>query len=184
MSKRDLTHTRNVTAHHEAGHAVVSWKLGLKFKKVTIAQEEGCLGHVLYERLPQWFNLEDGSGSARSQQFAERLIVSDFAGQLAEKKFRGRNPRFGMHSDNQSAVELAYRLHNSQDVVSAYLRYCWQVSRGWVDRLWPEAQRVAAALLERETLLADDVVNPGSIAFRKSLTAYKNGRGRKAQGKG
>jgi hypothetical protein len=80
-----------------------------------------------------------------------------------------------MHSDNQKAVEMAFHLCGcSTKTVEAYLRCCWCQTQDLVNRRWREIEAVAAALLERETLTYDDVIEtarPGSLALRGSLEA-------------
>ena len=163
--------TLTATAYHEAGHAVAQWRQYMRFKHVTIKPEGDSLGHVL-SRQPRWLDPE-GEVTGRKRLRVEREIIADFAGQLSEGKFRGRRPRFGMHSDNQAAVDLAFRfIRGSRDTVEAYLRYCFLSARDLVDANWRAVEVVAKALSERETMRFEDVVEvimPGSGALRKRL---------------
>jgi hypothetical protein len=140
------------TAHHEAGHAVAAWHYGMRFKYVTIEADHAnqSLGHLMHQ-MPKWFR-PDGDASDRVVLRAQRHIIVCFAGQLAEQKFRGRKPRYGMHSDNQKAVDLAFYLCGSEDTVDAYLHYCWLASRDVVNVRWREIKAVAQGLLRRQTL--------------------------------
>jgi hypothetical protein len=160
------------TAYHEAGHAVAAWRFCLKFKRVTIKPDAdaGSLGDVLH-RVPNWFR-PDIESSDRVSLRAERHIITDFAGQLAEAKFRGRPPRFGMESDNQSAANMAFRLSGSPETVEAYLKYCWFAARDLVNGQWPQIEVLAASLLKRQTLKYEEVleaIDPGSRALRETL---------------
>ena len=92
--KRITPRELRAIAHHEAGHAVAAWRLGLKFRRVTIKSECDSLGHVLNVRGPKWLNDELGI----------IWIVYDMAGQIAEEKFRGRRPH-----PWASAIVLAMR---------------------------------------------------------------------------
>lgn len=161
---------KKATAYHEAGHAVAAWRQGLKFKRVTIKPDADSLGHVL-KGFPKWFR-PDNDQSDRVRLHAERHIIMDFAGQLAEAKFRGRRPRYGMGADNQNAVDMALYLCGSQKAVEAFLRFCWCVSQEFVNGRWGKIEALAAALLERETLNYEDaieVIAPGSKALRAIL---------------
>lgn len=149
---------RGATAHHEAGHAVVAMRMGLKFKRVTIlaSPEEGSLGYVLGASEPLWFR-PDVELTRRVQKRIKRKIIAGFAGQHAEAKFRGRNPRWGMDSDNQAAVDLAFYVC-SPVTVNAYLRDCWHTSRDVVSESWCDIQTVATSLLVSETLNQNEVI--------------------------
>jgi len=113
----------HATAHHEAEHAFVAWRSEIKFKYVTIKPGCDSLGHVLYRRV-RWFR-PDIDNADRVRMYAERRIIASHAGQIAEAKFRGRRPRYGMHADNQLAFDMAFRLCGSVKTAEAYLHYCW-----------------------------------------------------------
>jgi hypothetical protein len=161
-------------AHHEAGHAVAAWWHGMKFRRVTIKPDGDSLGHVLLRQFPKWFRPDLEFDNPRVRLRLEHHIIVSFAGQLAEAKFRGRRPRWGMDGDNQQAVEMAYRVCGSRETAEAYLHYCLLASRDLVNVRWREIQALAAALLERNTLgyqSAAEVIFPGSKALRASLKA-------------
>jgi hypothetical protein len=146
----------------------------LPFKHVTIVPGADSLGHLLHGRFPKWFQPEIERND-RQRLRGERHIIVGFAGQLAEAKFRGKHPRYGIESDNSSAVDMAFHLCNgSAKIAEAYLRYCWCVAESDVAMRWREIQAVAAALLERKTLSYEDVIEvvfPGSVALRAALKA-------------
>jgi Peptidase family M41 len=159
------------TAYHEAGHAVAAWKFGLRFKHVTIKAQEDTLGHMLHGRSPKWFR-PDCDNSDRTRLRAERRIITSLAGQLAEGKYYGRRPRFGMWGDNDSAVNMALHLCGSAKTTSAYLNFCFHASGDLVNTFWREIRAVAKALLKRETLSYDDtleVIMPGMKDLRLSF---------------
>ncbi len=159
----------------------VTWRLGLKFKYVTIKPENDSLGHVMHVRPNKWFR-PDMDGSERIRLRAENYIVTSFAGQLAEGKFVGRRARWGMHDDNRQAVDLAVSVvGGSQDTVEAFLHFCFLRSRDLVQVNWGNIQAVAAALLKQERLTFDDVVEtimPGTLALRRSLQTGRAPSGR------
>jgi hypothetical protein len=134
-TKEKRQRAMTATAYHEAGHAVAAWQFCLKFKHVTIRSNADSLGHMLHS-VPNWFR-PDIESSDRVFLRAQRHIITSFAGQHAEAKFRGRPPRFGMESDNQNAVDMALRLCGSQETTQAYLRYCGLVGRDLVNVRWP-----------------------------------------------
>ena len=144
------------TAHHEAGHAVMAWWLNLPFRRVTIKPEGDSLGHLLHNKLPKRFNPEIEK-SNRVRLLAERHIIASFSGQLAEAKHAGRSPRYGMHSDNRFAVDMATFFCGSTETTEAYLRFCFFSSRDLVIRWWSLIEAVATELLKRETLTSKEV---------------------------
>jgi hypothetical protein len=174
------------TAHHEPGHTVAAWQTGVKFKRVTIkpSANDGSLGQLLHNP-PQWLR-PDIDSSDRVTRLVEQHIIVSFAGQLAEGKFRGKAPRYGMRSDDQKAVDLAIRVCGSEETTNAYLKYCWFASRDIVNVRWPEIQAVALALMKQETLnYAEilEVIMPGTAALRASLargSAKKKAAAKKA----
>jgi hypothetical protein len=122
---------------------------------------------------PKWFRPDVGM-TGRICLLAECYIISCFAGQIAEEKFLGRRPRYGMRADNQSAVEMAFRLHGSQETSEAYLRYCFSASRDLVNANWKGIEAVANALIERISLNQDEVravIWPGGAVLTGRLRA-------------
>ena len=176
--KRITPRELRAIAHHEAGHAVAAWRLGLKFRRVTIKSEGDSLGHVLNVRGPKWLNDELGI----------IWIVYDMAGQIAEEKFRGRRPHAWAHSDDdRSAIVLAMRaIPGSQRTVNAFLHYCFESARDIVDSQWPQVTAVAAALLAQDTLTYEEtleVIMPGAKALRLSPKRAAKVRSAKAKTK-
>jgi ATP-dependent Zn protease len=159
------------TAYHEAAHAVVALRLALKFRHVTINPGSDCLGHLLCSRLPKWFNLEINK-SDRARMLAERHIIVDFAGQIAETRFLGKNPRFGMHEDDYHAVDLALYFCGSRKTCEAYLDYCFEASRDLVNSQLRLIEATATVLLVRQTLNYRDVLGLDNDAPRNSPRAH------------
>lgn len=148
------------TAYHEAGHAVARWWLNLRFKEASIIPDsaEGTLGHVEGTKWPKWFNPEINRDSPYVRRYAENVIISRFAGQIAEQKYRGRRPkRDTHHHDDQCAVKLAIYFREGE-TLEAFLKYLFLCSRNLVEGRWPEIGRVAAALLRNQRLTYEDVI--------------------------
>ena len=161
MKRRELLER---VAHHEAGHAVVAWRLGVGFKSITVAPGADSLGHVLMR--PIRFTRAN----------AENRIITDFAGQISEGRHLNKNPRYGMHSDNQNAVDLAYQMFNTRVTVEAYLRFCFSVSRDIVESNWNAIRNVASVLTNRITLSHPEfleVISPGSAELVATLRRIK-----------
>jgi ATP-dependent Zn protease len=144
------------TAYHEAAHAVPAFVMNLKFHYVTIKPSDDSSGHVEHRRNPKWFQPELDNCD-RVRLHGERHIVGSLAGQISEAKFRRKQPRYGMESDNRQAVDIAFELCGSQQASQKFLDYCYAVSKDIVKGSWPDIKTVATALLARETLSYKDV---------------------------
>lgn len=160
------------TAHHEAGHAIAAWRKHLKFRYVTILPDTtaGNLGHLMHHHA-KWFR-PDIDSSDRTTLRAQTHIIVSLAGQIAEARFRGRRPRYGMDGDNRSACGMAFHLFGSTKTTNAFLHYCWSATEDLISADWRSVRAVAAALLEKQTLKYDEVIEvimPGAAALRASL---------------
>ena len=123
----------------------------------------GALAARVPEMVQARYRLKRSAASPRGASHRH-----DFAGQIAEAKFLGRRPRYGMHCDNQNAVDMAFRFCGSQETREAYLKYCFLVSRDLVNLRWSDIKLLAAALLERQTIKYQDaieVVSPREQGF-------------------
>ncbi|MEQ1936384.1 MAG: hypothetical protein ABL962_21220, partial [Fimbriimonadaceae bacterium] len=88
----------------------------------------------------------------RIRVMAERRIVTFFAGKCAQEQYLGKKVRSGYETDYDAAVALTAALCNDSDVADAYLHYCLTASQALIRRNWSAVERVAKALLEKETL--------------------------------
>jgi len=147
---------RQRTAYHEAGHAVLDWRLGTRLRRATIIANPGdqTLGHVLPVKIDRRFDpsLHDQYTVRRR---LEPRIVAMMAGVIAERRFTGRRRNWaGAESDLHEAQGLA--LHclggNTGKAFTKYFAWLFEESREWVEAEWPRIEAVAPALLERETL--------------------------------
>jgi hypothetical protein len=163
---------RELTAYHEAGHAVIALMLGIKLDYVTIVPSDSPSANsygLCSTKMPKWF--KDGERSDRAQVLAERRITFIYSGLHAEARYRGKREGrgcreileqgLGTTGDDQDAdtlVDLTLSVRGvagvlmSRRVTDAYLKYCWQASREMVDFHWLSIQAVAAALIEKGAL--------------------------------
>jgi ATP-dependent Zn protease len=149
----------NEVAYHEAGHAVIAWVLGRRFKYVTIIPEleDGSLGHVMYGNLSKNFNPEIDEYD-KTRRILEKEILLSFAGVLAGKKFKGRHNFVGARSDRDIAFDYAIRICNSNiEETKKYVDWLWVRCRNMVDSNWEDIQTVARALMENKRLTYKEV---------------------------
>jgi hypothetical protein len=152
------------TAIHEAGHAVVLFLEGGRFRNVSTRNEDGSLGRVHLIPSRPGFQPDadlDLAGRLRLEQDA----MSTMAGFMAERRWTSRRPGRrtdwlahvleGADLDFKRAVDLAEWANEGVDpVAAAWLR--WIEARVRMQLAnpanWRLVQLLAFELLERKTL--------------------------------
>jgi len=132
-----VTDPRKAIAYHEAGHAVISMKLGYKCLYVTIIPDGDRLGHVCCEN-PLMGDHDD------KIKHALKVLM---AASLAEGK-QLESPTFGDAEDRASAKNLAL-LATDRDTerAEALINEMVDKTRHLVEQHWPEIERLAQRLL-------------------------------------
>jgi ATP-dependent Zn protease len=140
-------------AYHEAGHAVVAYRLQAEIRYVTIVPDHWCAGHFTHNDL----FCARGLGSDRAN--LERAIQISLAGPLAQARFHRRSyrRRHG-RQDYDCATGLARYLAGSAGE-REFLRYQERYTKVLVDHYWSDIERIARALLERDELSGTEVKN-------------------------
>lgn len=150
-----------VTAYHEAGHAVADLALGRAFRYVTIEPDEDSLGHcmgVAY-RGGQRLEMDVYEGNNRARDWIERRVKTLLAGAIAERRFTGRNSSAGGWSDDRIAIDLLSHLCGTETFeIDAYLDLLIIRTRALlsVPHRWMAIQRLAAQLLDKQTVRYQD----------------------------
>jgi ATP-dependent Zn protease len=139
------------TAYHEAGHAVIAYRLGYGTKKVTIVPNRGTRGSWAGTTLPDNWSVD--------------AIKIDMAGALGEDLV---NPvPFNEHIQLGAGHDWRNTRRSVREMVGfGFISY--QDRDGLVDELMHDTRalvqrdkeaiaRVAEALLERKTLTGDDI---------------------------
>jgi ATP-dependent Zn protease len=167
-NKMRTTKAIETIAHHEAGHAVVAHFQRIKVKQVTLLLdvERGILGYTHTGGAPKWVGRDP---SDRVRMDVERYVVMCFAGELAEARFCGEHPKWGMESDDERAIEISLNICGNEEIAGAFRHYCWCLSRALVAQHWREIETLTTALLERKTLNSSDVreiIVPGGAALK------------------
>jgi hypothetical protein len=184
MKKADAGGRLKATAYHEAGHAVVAWKLGIAFKKVTIVREGDAAGHVKYRAKAVPFRiraaLEFGTLTDRQQAWAqwwaERHAVHCLAGMVAQRKFSPRSVRnYHDEGDRESALTGLERLVPEEDLL-LYWRIMRNRARRLIDRYWEAVEALAQELLKRMTLTGDEAVKIIQLSFEERIRMRMGGK--------
>jgi hypothetical protein len=157
MTGRKLIRLTN-TAYHEAGHAVATWRLGLRVATASIEKTEQYLGMVSRTATRLERQVED-SFSPRVVDRLERLIMIAWAGALAVRRLNPRSKwRNGADSDFEWAGDLFNRIcgfdAKAQRLYSGLL---WRRTELLIEGNWPLVEHVAGLLLERTNLSGQEV---------------------------
>jgi ATP-dependent Zn protease len=167
-----MVRQRELTAYHEAGHAVAALTLRMTVTIVTIrddprAMERGSvtLARSVIDRLTQ----EDYTGGTR---WRSAYAVQNAAGVMAETLRAKARPatlaelqHSGNRGDYNSMVEAARNVAGDARVALFIVRVMRRAER-IVRRHWPSVECIAALLQERETLSGREVAR----AIRNQLS--------------
>ena len=150
--------TRERTAYHEAGHAVIAHRCGVRFAYVTIVPGEDSLGHLLHHKWSRGF-APAVTVTPLMRERLESRILSALAGGLAEKKWSGRYNAQGSKADHAAVINMADFIGGEGRVLEKYLAWLWARAEAMIETWWPDIVAVAAALLEhpRGRLTHDEV---------------------------
>lgn len=145
-----------LTAFHEAGHAVMYFSQGRKFRHITIVADEtkGSLGHLLHDKLKNFH--PDENDDWRTRKVLEGAILCSLAGPAAERIFSGRHNWRGAAGDLRYVTNVALCFVPDSEEASAFISWLWIRANNIVQSRWRMVEILAAALLKRETLSYKD----------------------------
>jgi hypothetical protein len=158
-------HNTRDTAFHEAGHAVISYRLGFELGYTTIKPDAAKGTH----------GVATGSNPSPDGRQDADYIVTLFSGFAAERRNNPCADERGAVSDNQRAAEL---LELNPELSEAELR---QRAEELTAKHWAEIEAVSTALIEDMTLddmeatLICDAFDEGE-AWRAILAEYRRRR--------
>jgi hypothetical protein len=134
-------------AYRQAGHAVAALYHQLSFERLSLEPDES-LGEFFLERstLAGWESL------SKEQQEAELILI--LAGELAQKKAKGRKEVKRMGIEAMWVVEVLGNLEGSEEIAKAYYWYLSLKAQALLDQpyVWEVTQKIAQQLLENRTL--------------------------------
>jgi hypothetical protein len=146
-------------AHHEAGHVVAAYLLGLPIGVASIVPDPdaGTVGHARRAVPPA--DRPKGLIGADEQRQLELEIIATLAGPLAERWSGGANVKAPDQADAQRARRLAARVNPDPFEDDPHL--AWLRARAATMRHRPDyraaLEAVAAALAERRELGGEEV---------------------------
>jgi len=157
---------RRHTAYHEAGHAVIGHVLGYDVRKATIRKRYNSLGGAWVSKPSSLGATEVQAGSTERDDFGH--ICVDLAGPLAEKLVNRSSFKElianGSSGDWETAQRRARRINRKQS--GTVIDVLVEETKALVQHHRAAIARVAAALLERETVNGDDIkrLTNGSVS--------------------
>lgn len=153
-------------AYHEAGHAVLAVILDLGPGKVSI-ESDGVNAGIAHD---DGDNPRDEDSEvlymSAPEAFKMRHATTFYAGALAARRAKYFNWRDGADQDFAAAHGLADDITACPSSVDAIRKLCERRAEILVEYYWPEIEAVAAALLERSTIEADELRRIVSTSLR------------------
>lgn len=140
--------SRQITAWHEAGHAVAAWRFGWTIERVSIVPDIGETG------LARSGHIEVKSVSSGPIP----LMIFALAGAAAQRRFapRSRVPAFS--GSDLALADRQAQIHSlSVRSEQALKRFAAEEAGALIDVQWHLVSSLAAALLEKDVMTHDDV---------------------------
>ena len=140
MKEPDEQKPLEITAYHEAGHAVACYLLHKRFKYVTIKPEGEKLGEIIYPK-----KIHKPIPSGRELRIIKREYMVFLAGPIAEGILSGKCefedilPLLGLSSshteENRKFNEVFWKLHFVDTKLLIYAPWNWQAVITLADEL-------------------------------------------------
>jgi hypothetical protein len=166
-------------AYHEAGHAVIAWRLNMLRKKgASIVREEENVGRV--HTHSGRGERPDATSSDSARLRVERGVMLSLAGVEAQRQHSPHSVRrYHWASDRQQAIDmLMFIAEPSSDEFPIYWKLLKVRTRAMVRSHWPQIQAVAARLLVSKSLTSDqirEVIDESyAIGMRAQLAKKRN----------
>jgi ATP-dependent Zn protease len=145
------------TAFHEAGHTVAAWCLYLPFSQVTIVPSPNSHGSIEMQRIkrPEVEIICTHAGSIAEAIHSGHFNEAGFSGNRSDIDF-------GSGSDRARIKELLLQMNDGwtdKKQLQAIEFPLFKQARRIVESSWGEIEIIASALLKRQTLTAQDVIN-------------------------
>jgi hypothetical protein len=146
-----------VTAYHEAGHAIAAWRRHLRLLEITIEPTRIYSGRVRYAKVFRKHELET-SNLDRLQIKVEDFALMCLAGPAAQEKYDPRSIRLAWHGDHEEAQEILsnYTGSDNEEYLRTYYKLIDLRARDFVACNWGTIEMLARELLSRRTMSRED----------------------------
>ena len=172
--KGGVSKSLDVVAHHEAGHAMIAYRLGIPVREVSIRPTESTAGWVWYQQ-PLAEIIRSGNTSDERRIQMERCAMVCLAGREAQMRFDFQ----GLQEDDyQVDLDLViHALNNFSSCEEEVLIYekLLEIRTRWLfdqPMAWEMVTDLAKALLKNETMSGDEV----NAAFEEVERRYVESR--------
>jgi hypothetical protein len=142
-------------AFHEAGHVVVAYFLGVRFKKVSIIHNKDYVGIVIHEKVARGLAPEIDM-SLRNFNRMENLARIALAGDIAQKKHAPRSSD-GAGLDRETVADIALRLNGSPEAADAWIEWLKISVKDMLTLRWPFVDAVARELARENVLNGEQI---------------------------
>jgi hypothetical protein len=142
-----------LSAFHEAGHAVVAFALRRAVKVMSVVSDGESNGRLVNRRLPDTFR-PDVNNDGRTRWFVEREIMVILAGGVALEKFQGHRRALDDGEDRRYATDLASYVYGDLEESCAYVAWLRARTKLLLNQPWNwrAVANLARALLEHKEL--------------------------------
>lgn len=138
------------TAFHEAGHAVVGYRLtGDVPKKISVIEDDdGSVGRTHNRHFPKSFRPEKRLTTRTRQRLADETVTI-LAGFAAERNYTGKANCAGAKADFEGAkIYAKLAAGGDPEGMAAYLKWCGFLARNAVEKNWVQIGRFARRLAD------------------------------------
>jgi hypothetical protein len=141
-----------ITAYHEAGHAVAGYLLGYLPIDVTIERDGAIVGRTNFDPMPD--SLKDYLNESREKrEYIRARVITECAGTIAtDIKFPGRSHDEGDTHDHYWTEKLMEETIIWEGHIEKNLAEFLDETRTLLNRNWLWVEAVAAALLDSKSL--------------------------------
>lgn len=173
MSAVKRKRTRLAAAYREAGHAVIAQYLGRGIRSIQVTSDHnehvGACSYYPPRRDPN--DLKED----QRQRLALRDILCNYAGQLAEAKFRRLPARWSKADAKGPLAELALKAIEAGDTVPSLLQWLFRTAKDMLadETNWLRIVAVARRLNAEGSLKGSEVRKIGDAALVEVATARK-----------
>jgi len=145
------------TAYHEALHAVICWRFGVRVPKPTIVPTANSTGFCHHEKIIRG-RYPEADTSNRTRLRMEKCAAIALAGAIAQQLYKPRSFRnYHGSADYGVAAEMALRTNETERAAKAWLRWLEVTTQDQLREFWAIVDQVAQKLIEVKTLDAEQI---------------------------
>ena len=163
-------------AHHEAGHAVACWLLGVIPEEITMSPEKNayCFGDHKYPLYK--FKFKDDENISREER-VEKVTMVLLAGEQAATKFNPNIDPWSFEGDRKHAIECLAVISKAGEVGSRNYKLIEHFkSLICKDDNWRAVEALAKELLEKKTIKWDEASAIIERTINGEIADASNGR--------